>query len=414
MILEPFGGIGGFSEGLAMHGRHDSLLLDNAPQAVRIARLNGHDSYMQDITKFSPIQMPVEGIAAGPPCQGFSPAGSGAGRPDIPLILDTARAMVDSKYPHVVLQSMQDRFADRRSALVLEPWRLFLQLRPTWMALEQVPAVLPLWDYLSVLGGVVGYHAWAGKVRAEQYDVPQSRRRAVLLLHRTRADLEPIPVRSRYYERDPSRIDPDMPRWLSMADALGHGADARPAPTATGGGTSTGGAEPFGNAARQGLQREYDAGRWQLGDVRSGNGTMRDFDQPAPTLTGALDNGNTRWALRGGNQANSAIREIENPSPTLVFGGRVNEVRWLRSNYGTSGDPAARGERSDDQPAPAVTGKAGRNKWSDGGRLTARDAATLQSFRPDFELAGTLGEQYQAIGNAIPPMLAYHLFKVVL
>lgn len=32
--------------------------------------------------------------------------------------------------------------------------------------------------------------------------------------------------------------------------------------TVTGGGTKTGGAEPFGNAARQGLARERDAGRW--------------------------------------------------------------------------------------------------------------------------------------------------------
>lgn len=35
----------------------------------------------------------------------------------------------------------------------------------------------------------------------------------------------------------------------------------------------------------------------------------------------------------------------------------------MRSNYGTGGDPAARGERTSEEPAPTVTSKIDRNKW---------------------------------------------------
>jgi DNA (cytosine-5)-methyltransferase 1 len=52
--------------------------------------------------------------------------------------------------------------------------------------------------------------------------------------------------------------------WVSMADTIGWGMTGRPSMTVTGGGAATGGAEPFGNAARQGMAREHTAGRWQM------------------------------------------------------------------------------------------------------------------------------------------------------
>jgi len=35
----------------------------------------------------------------------------------------------------------------------------------------------------------------------------------------------------------------------------------------------------------------------------------------------------------------------------------------MRSNYGTGGAAAKRGERTMSEPSPTMTGKAGRNKW---------------------------------------------------
>lgn len=42
-------------------------------------------------------------------------------------------------------------------------------------------------------------------------------------------------------------------------------------------------------------------------------------------------------------------------------------------------------------------------------RITVREAARLQSFPDWFEFAGTETAQFNQIGNAVPPMFAYHL-----
>ena len=59
----------------------------------------------------------------------------------------------------------------------------------------------------------------------------------------------------------------------------------------------------------------------------------------------------------------------------------------------------------------APTGDMQRVKLTDGRRrrISVREAARLQSFPDWFEFCGTETNQYYQIGNAVPPMLAYHL-----
>jgi len=69
-----------------------------------------------------------------------------------------------------------------------------------------------------------------------------------------------------------------------------------------------------------------------------------------------------------------------------------------------------------DKPSPTITGRGSRT----GGpviiphpnlhrRLTVRECARLQSFPDDFIFCGAISAQYAQVGNAVPPLLAYHL-----
>ncbi|MCX7000212.1 MAG: DNA cytosine methyltransferase, partial [Candidatus Sumerlaeota bacterium] len=42
-------------------------------------------------------------------------------------------------------------------------------------------------------------------------------------------------------------------------------------------------------------------------------------------------------------------------------------------------------------------------------RFTPREVARIQSFPEEFKLTGSDGTQYRALGNAIPPVLAWHV-----
>ncbi|MEQ0559452.1 DNA cytosine methyltransferase [Amycolatopsis sp. NEAU-NG30] len=87
------------------------------------------------------------------------------------------------------------------------------------------------------------------------------------------------------------------------------------------------------------------------------------------------------------------------------------------SNYGTGGDPKARGRRTSDEPAATVTGKVSRNRLvthdeRELPRFTLPEAGRLQTFPINYPWAGK--DVSQQIGNAIPPRLAAHVLAAAL
>jgi DNA (cytosine-5)-methyltransferase 1 len=46
--------------------------------------------------------------------------------------------------------------------------------------------------------------------------------------------------------------------------------------------------------------------------------------------------------------------------------------------------------------------------------ITVREAARLQSFPDGFRFVGSLSDAFGQIGNAVPPLLAFHLGRVIL
>ncbi|GAA4956308.1 hypothetical protein GCM10023205_18040 [Yinghuangia aomiensis] len=98
----------------------------------------------------------------------------------------------------------------------------------------------------------------------------------------------------------------------------------------------------------------------------------------------------------------------ERPAPFVVI-----------SNYGTGGDPKARGRRYSHEPSATVTGKVSRNRVEapDGtstDRFSTSEMGQLQTFpaAPDWKWAGK--DISQQIGNAVPPRLGMHILAAAL
>ncbi|MGV9596478.1 DNA cytosine methyltransferase [Streptosporangium sandarakinum] len=259
-------------------------------------------------------------LAAGPPCQTYTVAGSGTGRQDLNNVLSSAKRMANGEDVTAELK----RLSDPRTALVLEPLRWILEAikdeRPyEAIILEQVPAVLQIWAVMDEILTGLGYAVAHGVLRTEQYGVPQTRRRAVLIARRK------------------DKVESDM----ALPSATHH---------------------PY----RKGM--------------------------PRPEKSGGIE----PWVTMG--------EVLKRPEPFTVV-----------SNYGTGGNPRARGERKSTEPSATVTGKISRNRvLTDGidSRFTHSESGLLQTFPPDYPWRGK--DVAQQIGNAIPPLLAAHVIVAAL
>lgn len=302
-------------------------------------------------------------LIASPPCQTFSQAGGGSGRRALDEVLSllNSGAYLDPD----ALRAFGDRH-DARTALVLTPLSYVARDLPRFVVLEQVPPVLPVWEAMAVQLRANGYSVWTGVLNAEQYGVPQTRKRAVLI---ARADgieaTQPTPTHSRYYSHDPKRLDPDVLPWVSMAEALdGWGQDDLVG---------------FARLADdRGAAVEVDGRMVRARDLRGAS-------EPAQHLTSKARSW-TRYAPVWADQSGTEVdKEWPQKRPSTTVAGR-DIVQ----------NPGATANRFN-----------GRTKSrNDGVRVTLEQAAVLQSYPADFPFKGTRTQCFLQVGNAVPPLLA--------
>jgi DNA (cytosine-5)-methyltransferase 1 len=498
-ILDLFAGAGGWEEALAMLGLQ-ALGIETDPHACATAEAAGHERLQADVAELNPLQFePVWGLVGSPPCQAYSAAGKGLGRADKPIVIACAHELAagnDSR------RAWRKGCRDARSLLTIEPLRYILALRPRWVALEQVPAVLELWSVFAGLLAGHGYQTAAGVLSAECYGVPQTRKRAFLIASLDGPVELPAPTHRSYNPRRSEIPDDELALqpWVSMAEALGWAPcegvgfprrtdtpSSRPSKTDTGthrardrrpasrpaltltaksrswtrkpcvqvrrGGARIGeGFDPTSAPAQAVTTR---VNRWQARGVDSDD-TARALEvggvdwparRPAMTLVttrrsrdGVLvgrqlppGQGRERggWAWRNGNQPNSAIRASAEPAPTVHFGHRSNRVEWIPDSEQT---PPASGEDSGpgwagERPATTVAcdrrvhppghkqnasdppGRYQQRRGANAVRVTVSQAAVLQGFPANYPWQGARTRQFEQVGNAVPPPLAYRVLQ---
>lgn len=400
LILDLFAGPGGWSHALAVLGARD-VGLEWDQWACRTRSAAGQSTIRTDVAMYpvSPFLGRIQGLIASPPCQAWSRAGRRFGLLDQPLV---HQAVTDLASGRDTREQLLASCRDERSLLAAEPMRYLHALNavgePEWVAMEEVPDVLPLWRQYAAILRAWGFSVWTGILNAADYGVPQTRRRAILLASRTRTAAPPEPTHARLPEPD-SLFGPGRERWTSMAQALGWGATDRPVPTVCAGGGPGGGPEPFPSGSRKTLTDARQRGAWTHHTPAHDDGQRaarsktpskkRGLAQQLHAASGAgLDE---RWALRSNNQANATVRPLSEPAGTLFFGHRSNECVWVRD------------------PGPVSGTLDGSGPGAESIRITAREAGILQTFPADYPWAGNQSQRFTQIGNAVPPRLAAHL-----
>ncbi|MGW4345352.1 DNA cytosine methyltransferase [Streptomyces sp. NPDC004690] len=405
IILDLFAGPGGWSHALSVLGARD-VGLEWDTWACKTRAQAGQLTVQTDVALYPAwiFSGRVLGLIASPPCQAWSMAGKRLGLVDQPLV---HQAVADLAAGRDTREKLLAACADPRSLLAAEPMRylhaLHMAGEPEWVAMEEVPDVLPLWRQYAAVLRSWGFSVWTGILNAADYGVPQTRRRAILLASRVRTAEPPPPTHAQTAE-PPTLFGPGRARWVSMAEALGWGRTDGPVPTVCAGGGPGGGPEPFPSGSRKTLADARERGTWAprpdgvvLQSRREGagwaarHGTRENRAATAPAPTFTAEAYRWSWSLRSNNQANATIRGVDEPAGTLFFGHRANECTWVA------------------EPADPGAGNAGSGAAPEPIRITAREAGLLQSFPADYPWQGNKGQQFSQIGNAVPPLLAGHL-----
>lgn len=255
LVVELFGGAGGWAEGLLSLGIHD-VGLEWDPIACKTRVKNGHATVRTDVSKYPTADFAHAqpwGLIASPPCQPYSAAGLRLGLGDLQILIAAIGEVLHGADP----AAMTDRWADIRAGLVLEIVRWARDLRPDFVGCEETPGVKPVFTAIATALQTLGYRTVTFVVNAADYGLGQTRKRVILLAHRRRQPRIPDPTHSK--DGTGATL-----RWRSMADVVGFGLTDRPAPTLCARNPGGGPRYEGGSGARASIRNAQTAGRWKV------------------------------------------------------------------------------------------------------------------------------------------------------
>jgi DNA (cytosine-5)-methyltransferase 1 len=353
LVIDLFAGVG-FGVACQRLG-FEELGFDNAKAVLATREAAEMPSVGDDIASLRPSSFGTSDdiLIAGPPCQPFSMASpKGKGRRALDDILQHIH--FDNYTSQQSNRELAETIGDPRAGLVVEPLRWVEQVRPRLVIFEQVTTVQPIWEYALRALERMGYQGWTGILNAEQFGVPQTRRRAFLVARRDAMPGKPRPTHSRFHTRSPERLDSGVLPWVSMRDALGR---------------------------EEAMLSQYSTN----GDPS--NKGLRSPDQPSPTMTSKA--GRNFWVPWGLTHR-----------PAVTVGNAVG--RGLIGGQGAKDGILKAMERGEWVDSPHGDG----SNYAEKTRITHAEAGVLQTFPADFPWRGTTTEKFLTIGNAVPPLLA--------
>jgi DNA (cytosine-5)-methyltransferase 1 len=356
--IDLFCGAGGLSEGFRQAGYHvlagndfDSAAGETFAATHREAKFMGgpiQDLSAQDFLNASNLMRgELDVLIGGPPCQGFS------------------------VYNH------QRGLHDERSSLYREYLRIVDGLRPRWVVIENVTGMTSAGGGEAVdqiIAGLraQGYRISAQILKAEEYGVPQERRRLIFIGTRTSSPVQfPTPTHG-----------PGLTRFNTVRDAIGdlpalrNGEHAGILPYAS---------EP--QSDYQSLMREssncvanHSASRLSaVNELRMRHippgGSWRDI--PIDLLPEGM-----KKAKRSDHTKRYGRLQWDGLSSTILTKCDVHWGAYIHPSQDRS--------------------------------ITVREAARFQSFPDWFEFKGSRTDQYVQVGNAVPPMLGKAIGSAIL
>jgi DNA (cytosine-5)-methyltransferase 1 len=336
-VIDLFSGAGGLSYGFEMAGFNILLGIDNDKKSLETFEYNHKNakSLCADITQISYDDIkkvigdkPVDVIVGGPPCQGMSLSGP-------------------------------RKFDDPRNRLYLSYIRLVKEIQPKVFVIENVQGICSLFNgeiKKSILKefDVLGYKVQCKVLCAQDYGVPQSRKRVIFVGFKNGNFEYPIPSNERVTCVQALSDLPKLDKTL--------GEDEMPYATAP--------------------QNEYQI-------------QMRATSKSVKNHIAALHSDNVKETISfvpaGGNYKSL---------PKDFKSTRNFHTAWTRFPK--------------DKPAPTIdTGHRHHFHYEQNRVPTVRECARIQSFPDNFIFFGNKTEQFRQVGNAVPPLMAKRIAKQV-